>query len=154
VTGGELDPGDRYIAPTLVENVALDGPLMQEEIFGPILPIIPYDRFDEAIAIVNQRPKPLALYLFSNDKEKQARIVRETSSGGVCLNDTIMHVGVAELPFGGVGPSGIGAYHGKASFDTFSHRKSVLKKSFWLDLDLRYPPYVGKLKLVKKFLGQ
>ncbi|QIZ69401.1 aldehyde dehydrogenase [Oxynema aestuarii] len=154
VTGGELDPGDRYIAPTLVENVALDAPLMQEEIFGPILPIIPYDRFDEAIAIVNQRPKPLALYLFSNDKEKQARIVRETSSGGVCLNDTIMHVGVAELPFGGVGPSGIGAYHGKASFDTFSHRKSVLKKSFWLDLDLRYPPYAGKLKLVKKFLGQ
>ncbi|MCT7990640.1 aldehyde dehydrogenase [Laspinema olomoucense] len=153
IVGGQTDAGDRYIAPTVIDGVSLTSPIMQEEIFGPILPILEYDKLDEAIALINQRPKPLALYLFSNDKQKQQKILRETSSGGVCLNDTIMHLGVSELPFGGVGDSGMGAYHGKASFDTFSHRKSVLEKSFRLDLDFRYPPYKNKLDFIKRFIG-
>ncbi len=126
---------------------------MQDEIFGPILPVLEYDNFSEAIAQINARPKPLALYLFSKDQEKQQRVLLETSSGGVCINDTVMQVGVTTLPFGGVGESGIGSYHGKASFDTFSHYKSVLHKSFWLDLQWRYAPYKGKLDLIKKAIG-
>ncbi|MEG5043360.1 aldehyde dehydrogenase [Microcoleus sp. B4-C1] len=153
VVGGQVKPEDRYIAPTVLDHVSWDAPVMQDEIFGPILPVLEYDDFGEAIAQINARPKPLALYLFSKDKEKQQRILRETSSGGVCLNDTIMQVGVTSLPFGGVGDSGIGSYHGKASFDTFSHQKSVLQKSFLLDLKWRYAPYLGKLDLIKKIIG-
>lgn len=150
--GGETNAEERYIAPTVVDRVSLDSPLMQEEIFGPILPILEYSNLEEAIAIVNDKPKPLALYLFSKNSQIQQKILRETSSGGVCINDTIMHLGVSELPFGGVGNSGIGSYHGQASFDTFSHKKSVLEKSFWFDLDWRYAPYEGKLKLIKKLM--
>jgi acyl-CoA reductase-like NAD-dependent aldehyde dehydrogenase len=153
LVGGQTNAGDRYIAPTVLDGVSLTSPIMQEEIFGPILPVLEYDKLDQAIAIINQRPKPLALYLFSNDKQQQQQVLRETSSGGVCLNDTIMHLGVSELPFGGVGNSGMGAYHGKASFDTFSHRKSVLKKSFHFDLNFRYPPYKNKLAFIKRFIG-
>lgn len=153
IVGGQTDAGDRYIAPTVIDGVSLTSPMMQEEIFGPILPVLDYDKLDEAIALINQRPKPLALYLFSNDKQKQQQVLRETSSGGVCLNDTIMHLGVSELPFGGVGDSGMGSYHGKASFDTFSHRKSVLEKSFRFDLDVRYPPYKNKLGFIKRLMG-
>ncbi|GAB4530971.1 MAG: aldehyde dehydrogenase [Pleurocapsa sp.] len=150
IWGGETDEANLYIAPTLMVNVALDAPLMQEEIFGPILPILEYENLEDAIALINSRPKPLALYIFSEDKNKQKQILLRTSSGGVCINDTIMHVGVNELPFGGVGDSGIGSYHGQATFDTFSHQKSVLKKSFWFDLNWRYAPYQDKLKLFKK----
>jgi len=156
VVGGQTNPEDRYIAPTVIEQVSLNDQIMQEEIFGPILPVITYSDLSEAIAIVNQKPKPLALYLFSSNKEKQERILRETTSGGVCLNDTIMHVGVPSLPFGGVGNSGMGSYHGKASFDTFSHKKSVLKKNFWLDFlnNWRYAPYnKNKLSLIKKIMS-
>lgn len=141
VTGGKHDRDDRYIAPTLLDNVDINSKIMQEEIFGPILPILPYDRLEEAIAIVNDRSHPLALYFFSNDSQKQEFVLQQTHSGGVCLNDTMMHIAVEGLPFGGVGDSGMGCYHGKATFDTFSHYKSVLKKFFWLDLDFRYPPY-------------
>ncbi len=153
VVGGEVKPEDRYIAPTVLDRVSWDAPVMQDEIFGPILPVLEYEDFGEAIAQINARPKPLALYLFSKDKEKQERVLRETSSGGVSINDTVMQFGVITLPFGGVGDSGIGSYHGKASFDTFSHQKSVLQKSFLLDLKWRYAPYKGKLDLIKKMIG-
>lgn len=150
--GGQTDPTDRYIAPTLVEVASLDARIMQEEIFGPILPVIEYDRPEEAIALINSKSKPLALYIFSRNTQLQEQILKETSSGGVCINDTIMHLGVSELPFGGVGDSGIGRYHGKAGFDTFSHFKSVLRKPFWLELPWRYAPYAGKLELIKKMI--
>lgn len=153
ITGGTINPETFYIAPTLIDNISLDAPIMQEEIFGPILPVIEYNDLSSAIAIVNSQPKPLALYLFSKNKNLQQRILRETSSGSVCINDTVMQVGIPDLPFGGVGASGIGNYHGKASFDTFSHQKSVLKKSFLLDLKWRYAPYEGKLDLLKRIIG-
>ncbi|MBD1937855.1 aldehyde dehydrogenase [Microcoleus sp. FACHB-68] len=153
ITGGKTNREDRYIAPTVIDQVSWDAPIMEDEIFGPILPVLEYTDLTDAITKINDRPKPLALYLFSKNKEKQQRVLQETSSGGVCINDTVMQVGVSELPFGGVGNSGIGSYHGKASFDTFSHQKSVLKRSFLLDLDWRYAPYQGKLDLLKKIIG-
>ena len=151
--GGETDASTRYIAPTVLDNVTWDSPVMQDEIFGPILPVLTYDQFDQALAQVNARPKPLALYLFSRNQAKQQRVLSETSSGGVCLNDTVLHIGVPDLPFGGVGQSGMGSYHGKATFDAFSHYKSVLKKTFWFDLDWRYAPYKpSKLAQIKKLV--
>ena len=152
ITGGQINEADLYLAPTLMDNVALDAPLMQEEIFGPILPIIEYTNLEEAIAFVNERPKPLALYIFSQDEIKQQKVVNSTSSGGVCINDTIMQCGVPELPFGGVGNSGIGNYHGKASFDTFSHHKSILQRYFWFDLNWRYAPYKNKIEQIKRLM--
>ncbi|PSN20312.1 aldehyde dehydrogenase family protein [filamentous cyanobacterium CCP5] len=148
--GGDRDRSQGYIAPTLLEPVTWDDPVMQEEIFGPILPVLPYGDLGEAIAAINARPKPLAIYLFSRNKQIQQRILAETSSGGVCINEVFMHIAIWEMPFGGVGQSGIGAYHGKTSFDTFSHQKSVLKKPFLLDINWRYAPYAGKLSLLKK----
>ncbi|MEH2238420.1 aldehyde dehydrogenase [Nostoc sp.] len=153
IIGGKTQASERYIAPTVIDNVSLEDSVMQEEIFGPILPIIKYTDIAEAIALINSRPKPLALYLFSQNKNLQKRVLHETSSGGVCINDTMMQFGASSLPFGGVGDSGIGNYHGKASFNTFSHEKSVLQNSFWLDLKWRYAPYEGKLPLIKKLLG-
>ena len=151
IIGGNYNRVEKYIAPTILDDVALDSPIMQEEIFGPILPVLSYDTLEDAIAIVNSKPKPLALYFFSHNKEKQEKILRETTSGGLCFNETIMHVGVTELPFGGVGDSGIGAYHGKATFDTFSHHKSVLSRPFWGDLNWRFAPYNEKnVKLFKQ----
>ncbi len=145
IQGGQTDPADRYIAPTLIDTPPLDSPLMQEEIFGPLLPIIDYHTFDEAVRFVNARPTPLALYLFSRDPAHQERILRETSSGGVCINDVILHFSNPALPFGGVGASGMGKYHGRHSFDTFTHAKAVLKKPFWLDIPQRYMPYSDSL---------
>lgn len=150
--GGHHDRGDRYIAPTLIDQVSPDAKVMADEIFGPILPILEYDQIEEAIALVNAQPKPLALYLFSKNEQLQQRIVQEVAYGGGCFNDIILHVGNPELPFGGVGNSGIGNYHGKASFDTFSHRKSILKNSFRFDLKWRYPPYTMSLETLKKFI--
>ena len=154
IIGGQNNEAERYIAPTVIDNVSLKAPVMQDEIFGPILPVIEYNDLTEAIAIINERPKPLALYFFSKNKNRQERVCRETSSGGVCINDTIMQVGVSSLPFGGVGDSGIGSYHGKASFDTFSHYKSVLNKSLRLDPKWRYAPYEGKLQLLKRLISR
>jgi aldehyde dehydrogenase (NAD+) len=152
VIGGEKNPDDRYIAPTLLDQVSPEAQVMQDEIFGPILPVLDYDSLEEAIAFVNSKAKPLALYLFSKNRQVQQQVLRETSSGGACINDTVMQVAASTLPFGGVGESGIGSYHGKAGFDIFSHRKSVLHKSFWLDLNWRYPPYQGKLALFKRII--
>ncbi|MDB5226110.1 MAG: aldehyde dehydrogenase [Bacteroidota bacterium] len=152
--GGQTDIKDLYIAPTLIDGVNVDDPIMQAEIFGPILPIITYEKLDEAINFVNSRNKPLALYIFSGDKNYQDRILNETSSGNASINECLMHVGQFELPFGGVGESGIGAYHGKLSFDTFSHLKGVLKKSTLSDFKQRFPPYsAGGTKFIKKMIG-
>lgn len=153
LAGGEHDRSDRYIAPTLIDGVSWDDPIMQEEIFGPILPILAYRSLDDAIASLSQRPKPLALYLFSRDRQVQVQVLDRTTAGSVCLNDVILQVAVWDLPFGGVGSSGIGRYHGQYSFDTFSHLKSVLKKPFWMDIDWRYPPYEGKVKQFRKIIG-
>ncbi|MEM8829169.1 MAG: aldehyde dehydrogenase [Cyanobacteria bacterium P01_G01_bin.19] len=150
LVGGETRASDRYIAPTVIDNVTFDDPVMEEEIFGPILPVLGYEDLDRAIASINSRPKPLALYIFSRNKDLQNKVLHSTSSGGVCINDTVMQVGVNQLPFGGVGDSGIGSYHGVASFNTFSHHKSVLKKSFFLELDWRYAPYAEKVEQFKK----
>jgi acyl-CoA reductase-like NAD-dependent aldehyde dehydrogenase len=153
IIGGKTDADSLYISPTIIDHINLDSPIMAEEIFGPILPVLTYQNLDEVLNIINNKPKPLALYVFSNDQNKQNFILKNTSSGGVCINDTIMQVGVTELPFGGVGDSGIGAYHGKATFDTFSHFKSVLKKGFRFDLNWRYAPYQKNLATMKKMLG-
>ncbi|PSB01773.1 aldehyde dehydrogenase [Merismopedia glauca] len=149
IIGGAKNHEDLYIEPTLVECFNLENPLLNEEIFGPILPVVEYTELAEAIAYINSRPKPLALYFFSHDKNQQQQVLESTSSGGVSINYTMMHSTVPGLPFGGVGNSGTGAYHGKAGFDTFSHSKSVLQKPFWIDLSLLYPPYQDKIKWLK-----
>ncbi len=152
VIGGETKSEERYISPTVIDGIYWDYPIMQEEIFGPILPVLEYENLEEAIALVNSRPKPLSLYFFSRNKQKQEQVLQETSSGNICINDTAMQFGVPSLPFGGVGNSGIGSYHGKASFDTFSHYKSVLNKGLWFDLNIRYAPYKNKVGLIKKII--
>ncbi len=141
--GGEADPDTRYLAPTVVLDPDPDSPLMQEEIFGPILPVIAVDGVDAAIGHVLDRPKPLALYVFSSSAEVIDTVVGTTSSGGVCVNHVVMHIMPNEMPFGGVGPSGMGAYHGKTGFDTFSHLKAVLQKPTRPDPKLLYPPYTA-----------
>ena len=151
VCGGTVKEG--RIAPTLLDNLEPDAPVMQEEIFGPILPILPFVTLEEAMDFVSNRPKPLALYLFSRDKEVQKKVPTRLSFGGGCLNDTIVHLTSPHLPFGGVGDSGMGSYHGKASFDTFSHTKSILIRGSWPDLDLRYHPYSDKKnRMLRRFL--
>jgi aldehyde dehydrogenase (NAD+) len=149
IIGGQADRASRYIAPTVIDGITGHEPIMEDEIFGPLLPVIGYDDLTEAIAMINARPKPLALYFFSQDKEKQTRVLSETSSGGGCINDTVIHE-TTGLPFGGVGESGMGTYHGKASFDTFSHERSIIKSGFLLDIKLRYPPYKDHLKWLRK----
>ena len=152
-TGGEHASGDRYIAPTLLSHINWDDPIMQEEIFGPILPVLTFDDMDAVITQVNAHSKPLALYLFSEDQSQQKRILNEIPFGGGCINDTIAHLGNQNLPFGGVGNSGMGRYHGKASFDLFSHQKSIMKKTTWFDIPLRYAPYKNNLKWLKKLIN-
>lgn len=150
--GGENNPETRYIAPTIMNEVTWRDRIMEEEIFGPILPILEYHHLQDAIAQINARPKPLSLYLFTHNKTTQEQVLAATSSGNICINDTLMQIVSSHLPFGGVGNSGMGAYHGKIGFDTFSHQKSVVHRSFLLDLPLRYPPYEGKLKFFNFFL--
>ena len=147
--GGKYLSNDLYISPTMIDQVSPEEPLMQEEIFGPLLPLIEYDDIDEAIAFVNRKPRPLALYCFSESRTIQDKVLRETSFGGGCINDTISHIGSQELPFGGVGESGMGAYHGKASFDTFSRRRGILFRSNLVDIPLRYPPYRDRVSLLQ-----
>ena len=151
VIGGRTKPDERFIAPTVMDNVALEAPIMTEEIFGPILPVVSYTDLDEAINFVNARPKPLSLYIFTRDKVKQDRVISGTSSGGMCINDTIVHFASHYLPFGGVGDSGMGKYHGRTSFETFSHVKSIVKNTMRFDIPLRYAPYRFKFPLVKRF---
>lgn len=149
--GGQARYGK--IAPTLLDGVTAESPVMQEEIFGPVLPVLTYSSLDEAINFINDRPRPLALYLFTRSKAVRRRVTREVSFGGGCVNDTVVHLANPHLPFGGVGESGMGGYHGKASFDTFTHYKSILKRAGWLDPPMRYHPYTrGKLLAVKFFV--
>ena len=151
--GGKSDPDRCYIEPTVLRGVPPTAPIMQEEIFGPVLPVLTIDHVDEAIDFVNGREKPLALYLFSQDSATEERVLSETTSGGACINGTILHIGNSQMPFGGVGPSGMGAYHGRFTFETFSHRKSVLKRGVRLDPKMMYPPYTKrKTQMVKKVL--
>jgi aldehyde dehydrogenase (NAD+) len=153
IIGGQTDIEDHYISPTIIDNISWEDAVMQEEIFGPILPVIEYTDIEEAIAAINARPKPLALYVFTNNKDLQQKVLKKTSSGGLVINDVVIHLAVLSLPFGGIGDSGMGSYHGKAGFDTFSHYKSLLKNNFLVDIKLRYAPYKGKLPLLKKILG-
>lgn len=153
VMGGTCDPDALRISPTVMDNVSFDDPVMQEEIFGPILPVLTYTDLESVIETVNRRPKPLALYLFSENKKTVETVTSRCSFGGGCVNDVIIHLATTHMPFGGVGESGMGAYHGKAGFDTFTHYKSIVDKKTWLDLPMRYRPYT-KLsgKLVRLFL--
>lgn len=148
--GGRTDAADRYIEPTLLAEVDPASPVMQEEIFGPVLPMLPFDDIAEAVALVNDREKPLALYYFGPEKAGREVLLR-TSSGGACLNDVIMQIANDRLPFGGVGNSGMGRYHGRDSFDAFSHRRGVVESPARFDLPFRYPPYKG-FRWVKKIL--
>ncbi|KAJ7520130.1 hypothetical protein O6H91_20G068100 [Diphasiastrum complanatum] len=153
VHGGQRDEKNLYIAPTILLNVPCDAPIMKEEIFGPLLPILTVKTVDEAVNFVTARPKPLALYVFTKRKSVKDVVLRDTSAGGMVVNDTMLHFVVLDLPFGGVGESGMGAYHGKHSFDNFSHRKAVLRRSFFADILARYPPYSSlKQRLVRCLL--
>ena len=152
IIGGKTDSKDFYIAPTLIDEPKLDSIVMKEEIFGPILPILSYKNEADLSKIISGYEKPLSLYVFSNDNFFSKSIIQNYSFGGGCINDTIVYFSNKRLPFGGVGHSGIGAYHGKLSFDTFTHYKAVVKKANWLDIPLRYAPYNGKLKNLKKIL--
>lgn len=140
-----------HIEPTLLDKVSWDSPIMQEEIFGPIIPIITYSSLEEVVSKVNNMPKPLSLYLFTNSPQTKKYILNQLSFGGGCINDTIVHLATPYLPFGGVGSSGMGSYHGQASFDTFSHQKSIMKRGK-IDVPLRYPPFKKSTKLLRKFL--
>lgn len=151
--GGEIDEEERYIEPTILCPEHLEVASMQEELFGPILPVFGYDHLSEALSYVRENPKPLALYIFSNDRQVIEEVITRTSSGGVSINDTISHIINPNLPFGGVGTAGMGAYHGKYSFETFSHHKSILEKSTKIRMSLTYPPFTEeKLKKIKQVL--
>ena len=145
VVGGDVHAGERYVAPTLLAGVSWDDPVMEEEIFGPVLPVLACDDIASVLSEIRRRDKPLAVYLYARDRVLEERVLAETSSGGVCVNHNTVQLGVSGLPFGGVGASGMGAYHGKAGFDTFSHQKAVLRRPAGAEIPLVYPPY-GKLK--------
>jgi len=153
VVGGSVDAASRYIAPTVLVGVDSSAPIMQEEIFGPLLPIVSVDSMQEAIDFVNDRPHPLALYIFAEDSKVSDQVVAETTSGGVTVNGTIMHITSPHLPFGGIGESGIGAYHGQASIDVFQHLKPVLARTTKFDPSIAYPPYTKrKLRVLRRVL--
>lgn len=154
VFGGHADAKSCRIEPTIMDDVTYDDAVMGEEIFGPLLPVLTFDRFDDMMDDLKNRDKPLALYLFSHDKERIRRVTTELSYGGGCINDVVIHLATSEMAFGGVGESGMGSYHGKAGFDAFSHHKSIVDKKTWLDLPMRYQPYRSKLyqKLLHVFL--
>ena len=151
--GGECDRQRRKIAPTLIEVHSDQDPLMAEEIFGPLLPILTVETLDDAITRIQQQDKPLAIYLFGGDRNDQSAVLQRTSSGGVCFNDVVMQKGVPELPFGGVGPSGMGTYQAEAGFQTFSHERSVLSRPFFLDIRHRYPPYTLNPAIFRRFVS-
>ena len=152
VIGGKNDESDLYISPTVMDNVSFDDAVMQEEIFGPVLPIIEFDDLDWAIKMIKERPKPLALYIFSSSNKSRDKIFHEVSFGGGAVNDAVMHLTNSNLPFGGVGNSGMGNYHGKAGFDAFSHYKSILDKSTLIEPPVKYPPYSDWKRKVLKIL--
>ncbi|MEA5050476.1 MAG: aldehyde dehydrogenase [Oscillospiraceae bacterium] len=153
VIGGGCDDARRFIEPTVLVDVDPASPVMQQEIFGPILPVLTWKTLDEAIGFVRGREKPLALYLFTADRETERRVLDRCSFGGGCINDTIIHLATSNMGFGGVGMSGMGQYHGKLSFDTFTHSRSIVRKATWIDLPMRYFPYTEKnFRLLRKFL--
>ncbi|MGK0466924.1 aldehyde dehydrogenase [Clostridium sp.] len=152
VTGGEYSKTEKYIEPTIIDDITWNDPIMLDEIFGPVLPVMEFENLEEVIKMVNSKPKPLALYYFSTNRKNQERIIEMISYGGGCINDTIMHVASPYLPFGGVGASGMNAYHGKGSYDVFSHKKSMTKKSNIIDVKIRYAPYNDKIKWLKKLM--
>ena len=152
IYGGGLDEETLYIEPTILDKVDWQDAVMQDEIFGPIMPLLEYEDLQAVIDIVNSKPKPLSLYVFTENKDVEKNVLNNISFGGGCVNDTISHVASSNLPFGGVGNSGIGSYHGRDSFETFSHRKSVLKKSTFIDIKMVFPPFGDRVKLVRKLL--
>lgn len=152
VFGGDSDKSQRYISPTILDEPAAESTLLSEEIFGPILPILSYKTEDDIGKTIGKHEKPLSLYIFSDNKPFTKKIIRTYSFGGGCVNDTMIHFSNKRLPFGGVGHSGYGCYHGKSGFDTFSHYKSITRKATWLDIPLRYAPYGKKLNLIRKIL--
>jgi aldehyde dehydrogenase (NAD+) len=143
VCGGSGERETRFIAPTVLAGVKPEAPVMDDEIFGPVLPVLAVDDIDEAIRFVNQRPAPLALSIFSRSAATAERVLRSTSSGGACVNDALTHVLVPTLPFGGVGPSGTGAYHGRFGYELFSHRRAVLSRPTWFEMPTMYAPYTA-----------
>jgi aldehyde dehydrogenase (NAD+) len=152
--GGEIDANERYIAPTVLTDLPHDSVALQEEIFGPILPVVGYHEIEQALSFVKRRPKPLALYLFTRNRLLQERVVRDVSCGSVVVNDVVVNQIVHGLPFGGVGNSGMGSFHGRYTFDAFSHGKAILRRSLWADFDLRYPPFSdAKDRLLKRLLS-
>ncbi len=153
VMGGGCDAAKKKIEPTILDNVTWNDPVMQEEIFGPVLPVLTYESMEEVIAAVNSHDKPLALYIFSEDRQTIDTVTARIPYGGGCINDVIVHLATTEMGFGGVGESGMGSYHGKAGFDTFTHYKSIMDKKTWIDLAMRYRPY-GKVaeKLIHAFM--
>lgn len=153
IAGGIHDEENLYIAPTLIDEPDFDSAIMKDEIFGPLLPLISYENESDLEKIISRYEKPLSLYVFTEDKAFAERIIQKFSFGGGCINDTVVHFSNKRLPFGGVGNSGMGAYHGKKSYDTFSHQKSIVKKATWLDIPLRYAPYGNKLKVIRKLLN-
>uniref|UniRef100_UPI0034A3B1DC aldehyde dehydrogenase n=2 Tax=Clostridium TaxID=1485 RepID=UPI0034A3B1DC len=150
--GGSVDEKDLYLEPTILTNIKENSLIMEEEIFGPILPILEYSSLDEALTYVINKDKPLALYYFSEDSTSIEKVLNSTTSGGVTMNDTIIHVASSYLPFGGVGSSGMGAYHGKASFDVFTHKKSVIKRGTFIEFPIKFAPYNNKINLLKKVM--
>jgi aldehyde dehydrogenase (NAD+) len=153
-SGGKIDREKRIIEPTLMHEVTFDDPVMQEEIFGPILPILTYDTIDEAIREIKKLEKPLSCYIFTDDSPLKNKLLNELSFGGGAVNEALMHISNSRLPFGGVGNSGMGSYHGEAGFRTFSHYKSILEKANWFETKLKYSPYSeGKLKWIKRLMG-
>lgn len=152
--GGDIDADKRLIHPTILQNVTFDDPVMEDEIFGPILPVLSFTDLNQAIAAVKERPKPLSCYIYGKDRKVINQILSEVSFGGGAVNDSIMHLSNSNMPFGGVGFSGMGSYHGKFGFDTFSHYKSILDKPTWLEPNIKYAPYSDfKLKIIKWMLG-
>lgn len=152
VFGGQCDDKSLRIAPTLLDDTDPDSPIMQEEIFGPILPMLTYRSFDEALSFIRGREKPLALYIFSKDRRHISAVQQTLTYGGGCVNDTVVHLSNPSMPFGGVGSSGMGSYHAKQGFDTFTHEKSVLRKALWLDIPVRYAPYDDRLTRLLRLL--
>ncbi len=153
VIGGSIDESKRFIEPTVLVGITPDSQIMQEEIFGPILPLMTYTDLDDCIRFIRSRPRPLALYLFTQSKAAEEKILSTCSFGGGCINDTIIHLANPYMGFGGVGYSGMGSYHGKLSFDTFTHYRSIVKKYTWIDMPMRYHPYTEKnFKMIRKLL--
>lgn len=153
VHGGARNAKDLFFPPTILIDAPLDSPVMQEEVFGPILPVIEFDKLDDALAILRGRPTPLAFYLFTRDRETEASVLAETRSGGACVNDVVSHMIGTGLPFGGLGESGLGAYHGRAGFNAFTHQRSVLRRALWLDPPFRYPPQKISLAGIKRAMN-